>query len=120
MPKTLYKPLGPQTREIRILVLRPASRRSSRLKCELIHIDLDALNDAPFKYYEAVSYTWGDMTDTKRIELSGCDFHVTKNLDALLRRLRDKRTRGYYWVDAICIYSSRSGIKGSRNQQPLI
>ncbi|KAF2198582.1 HET-domain-containing protein, partial [Delitschia confertaspora ATCC 74209] len=103
MPQPLYKPLNTEKREIRILVLRPSHRKYSRLKCELIQADLDALQDAPFEYYEAVSYTWGDTNGKKRISLNGHDFWITRNLHSLLQRLRAKRTRGYYWVDAICI-----------------
>jgi hypothetical protein len=43
------------------------------------------------------------MSNTKPIDLDGHSFSVTRNLHGLLRRLRSKRTRGYYWVDAICI-----------------
>jgi hypothetical protein len=103
MPGPIYKPVRPHSREIRILVLCPSRRSNGRLKCQLIHIDLDALADAPFEHFEAVSYTWGDVSDRVRIELNRREFSITKNLHALLKRLRAKRTRGYYWVDAICI-----------------
>jgi hypothetical protein len=116
MPGPIYKPVDEGKREIRILILRPARRSNSRLKCELIHVDLDTLEDAPFGYYEAVSYTWGDATGRLRIELNGHDFTITRNLHGLLKRLRAKRTRGYYWVDAICINQENIPERGQQVQ----
>lgn len=116
MSGPIYKPVNEKKREIRILILRPARRSNSRLKCELIHVDLDKLEDAPFGYYEAVSYTWGDATDRLRIELNGHDFTITRNLHGLLKRLRAKKTRGYYWVDAICIDQENIPERGQQVQ----
>jgi hypothetical protein len=116
MPGPIYKPMHTEKREIRILVLCPSRRSNSRLKCELIHVDLDALADAQFEHYEAVSYTWGDASDTKRIELNGYTFSITKNLHALLKRLRNKRLRGYYWVDAMCIDQGNIPERGQQVQ----
>ncbi|OTA95382.1 hypothetical protein M434DRAFT_208127 [Hypoxylon sp. CO27-5] len=100
-----YKPLNPDSREIRMLEIHPAFRTSSTIKCSLIVANLDNLNDdsVPFSFYEALSYTWGDPTGKVTIKLDGCPFEVTRNLAAALRRLRAKRGYRYLWVDAICI-----------------
>jgi hypothetical protein len=103
MPRPLYRRLNMEKREIRVLIVRSSRRKNSRVRCNLIHADLDALSEAPFHFYEAVSYTWGDMSDVKSIDLDGHSFSVTRNLHGLLKRLRHKRTPGFYWVDAICI-----------------
>jgi hypothetical protein len=114
MESSLYLPLRTGSREIRILIVLPSLRKSSKLKCELIHVDLDALDEAPFRFYEAASYTWGDFSITRPIKVNGMTFEITSNLDSLLRHLRAKRTKGYYWVDAICI--NQADIT-ERNQQ---
>lgn len=103
MPKPLYQRLDPKKSEIRVLVVRPARRRDSRIRCNLIHVDLDAMSEAPFSFHEAVSYTWGDMSDTKRVDLERHNFSITRNFHGLLERLRSKRAQGYYWVNAIYI-----------------
>lgn len=61
-------------------------------KCDLVHVDLDALEDAPFDHYEAVSSTWGDSKDRTRIELNGHDFTIGRKLHGLLKQLRAKKT----------------------------
>lgn len=72
--------------------------------------------EAPFHFYEAVSYTWGDMSNTKRIDLDGHSFSVTHNLHGLLKRLRHKRAPGFYWVDAICINQQDLSERGQQVQ----
>ncbi len=56
--------------------------------------------------YVALSYTWGAVTDTRKIILNGHEMAVGANLESLLRILRHKKPMkaGYkIWVDAICI-----------------
>jgi hypothetical protein len=76
--------------------------------------------------YTALSYVWGDATQTKPIQLGyhqlstsetartlssapspGADcykpFQVTTNLERALRHLRDRALERILWVDAICI-----------------
>ena len=76
--------------------------------------------------YNAVSYTWGDLSDTTQIEVifqdAECDgtrtkaeesssigcsrtghpFNVTRNLYRALQSLREDQP-GYYWIDMLCI-----------------
>jgi hypothetical protein len=55
--------------------------------------------------YAALSYAWGDAADTVDIFVDGAPVKVTRNLEVVLRMLRDnKRMRGeQLWVDALCI-----------------
>ncbi|KAK0650241.1 Heterokaryon incompatibility protein 6 [Lasiodiplodia hormozganensis] len=57
--------------------------------------------------YGALSYTWGDQSQTRPILLNDTVFHVGRNLEACLRRLArhpDYADGGLkLWVDAICI-----------------
>ncbi|KAI1768173.1 HET-domain-containing protein [Hypoxylon sp. FL1150] len=100
-----YQPLKPNSQETRMLQIHPTWRAFSTIKCSLINVDLNDLeNEAvPFEFYEALSYTWGDPTGRVTIKLDGCSFKVTRNLAAALRRLRAKKGYRYLWVDAICI-----------------
>ncbi|KAI0172455.1 HET-domain-containing protein [Hypoxylon sp. FL1284] len=100
-----YRPLKPNSHEIRMLQIHPSWRSFSRIKCSLVIADLDDLDSeaVPFGFYEALSYTWGDATGKVTIQLDGCSFEVTRNLAAALRRLRAKKGSRYLWVDAVCI-----------------
>ena len=54
----------------------------------------------------ALSYTWGDMTDTRRIIVNDCIVNATKNLEAALRAFccrKEYRAGVKLWVDALCI-----------------
>ena len=56
--------------------------------------------------YVALSYTWGDASDTRNIVVNGHQVAVGANLESALRVLRHKQPikSGYkIWVDALCI-----------------
>src|SRR6266536_2092057 len=98
-----YRPLRPSSREIRLLILEHGEP-DDQVQAQLIHASLD---DQPT--YEALSYTWGDPTNTHPILLNGSPFEVTANLGVALHPLRRRKTRistsptRVLWVDAICI-----------------
>jgi hypothetical protein len=59
--------------------------------------------------YAALSYTWGDPSITRNIELNGHVVPVTENLEAALRVLQDPshgNGLSYFWIDALCINQS--------------
>ena len=56
--------------------------------------------------YDALSYVWGDLSDTVSISVNGVDVPITRNLEAALRQLRRKHTSITLWIDAICINQS--------------
>ena len=86
--------------------------------------------------YTALSYTWGDPEDTVPIQLDDKRFHITRNLDAALRRFRDDAATtashktedpgqngsrepltwpsNLLWVDAISIDQSNNAEKSSQ------
>jgi hypothetical protein len=109
-----YQSLDPTRPEIRVLAILPSFRKLSTIKCKLVKVDLDLLDEAPFAFYEALSYTWGDATSTESITLDGHTFQVTRNLAAVLRRLRGRTRKRYLWVDAICI--NQTDISERKNQ----
>ncbi|KAH6891415.1 heterokaryon incompatibility protein-domain-containing protein [Thelonectria olida] len=95
----LYTRLGSE--EIRIVHLhagdQPSDIRLTTEECEIDDIEDD---------YAALSYVWGDSTDTSLIYVDGHAFSATKNLVAALHRIREfLHGEGVLpiWIDAICI-----------------
>lgn len=107
-PHALYPyPLDSNKPEIRLLELLLADT-TGQLKCRLsggISID-----DAP--PFSALSYVWGDPSDTVNIEVNGVQTPVTKNLSIALKHVLscwqgifDTRPPSSFrlWIDALCI-----------------
>ncbi|PPJ54858.1 hypothetical protein CBER1_07843 [Cercospora berteroae] len=53
--------------------------------------------------YKAISWTWGDPNETSQIVLNDKVFEVSRNAEALLRRLCFEQQHWTIWLDAICI-----------------
>jgi hypothetical protein len=53
--------------------------------------------------FEAVSYAWGENQATSTIFCNGQHLSVSLNVEAILRRLRQKASAGTFWIDSICI-----------------
>lgn len=111
---SIYKPL-PDGQWIRVLTLQPAAPRKSflarwrknRRSRPLIVCSLQVvrLNEA---CYEAISYVWGDPTQTRQIVCDGSLIKITVGLYGALERLQppaDGEPR-VLWADAICINQS--------------
>jgi Heterokaryon incompatibility protein (HET) len=98
MARYCYQPLENDNQGIRLLRLMPGPHIAARIECELFHAKIE---DCP--PYEALSYTWGDASQTTDIDLSGCLFPATVNLDVALRYLRSRSEPRVLWVDAVCI-----------------
>lgn len=81
--------------EIRLLKLH-RNKENSIVSCSLKKVSL--LNPGSYSFI----YCWGDPDIRKPILASRRTIHVTVNLEAALRQLKDKHiTR--IWVDAVCI-----------------
>jgi hypothetical protein len=92
----LYAPLRTPT-AIRLLELQPG-RRMSPIQCELVQTSLqDSVR------YEALSYCWGELHQTRQIACSGRSVPVTNNLYIALENLRYPHETRMLWVDAMCI-----------------
>lgn len=96
-----YRPLE-TARTIRVLVLQGGTDGSDNVKCSLQHTSLDS--DVQ---YEALSYTWGDASDTRQIFVDGTQTIVTASLHSALLQFRNGNPNPGYartlWADAICI-----------------
>ena len=91
------KKLEDDGQKIRLFHLEPGSG-SSHLRGTL-HLD----TPTPSTPYEALSYTWGDASNTRKIILDGYLVDVTFNLYSALLRLRRENSTRVVWIDAICI-----------------
>jgi hypothetical protein len=103
----LYQPLNIESREIRLVTIKPIRDATGvenlhLLECELSTVSLDTRPD-----YVALSYAWGDQGTKLPVFMNGELFFVTKNLHAALLQLRICCTIiqpfGPVWIDAICI-----------------
>ncbi|KAF4967947.1 hypothetical protein FSARC_4600 [Fusarium sarcochroum] len=100
-----YKPI--EDTSIRLVRLLP--ERKTMVKCEIIHASLG--QPPP---YVAVSYTWGDTGDTRKIEIEGMAIPVAVSLHGALQALRQKQNSLLVWVDALCINQKN---RDERSQQ---
>ena len=99
--------LGPNS--IRLLRLMPCENENmetNEIRCKLFEYSLQDQGKVTH-LYEALSYAWGDPDQTLRICVNEKEFHVTINLHAALKRLRDRSLPRILWIDAICIYIDR-------------
>ncbi|GAB1318982.1 Heterokaryon incompatibility protein 6, OR allele [Madurella fahalii] len=103
---SVYKPLDPRKKEIRLLELLAISPDDKVCaSCRLTTVSLD---DKP--RFMALSYVWGEPSVTGTILLNGAKRQVTKNLAAALKCLtpsaqkhQQTGTNSRLWVDAVCI-----------------
>ena len=87
-----------EKREIRILLLQPSEEEDDALYADLEIVSLDSEPE-----YKAISYVWGDASDTTDMFLNGECVKITKSLAAALRRFRDPKDPAALWADAVCI-----------------
>ena len=86
---------GSQHGGIRLLSLEPYDG--------LVTVSLSSASLADQPYYEAVSYTWGDVSKRKGLKCDGRSATVPENLYNALRHLRCVDRVRTLWVDGICI-----------------
>jgi Heterokaryon incompatibility protein (HET) len=101
----IHCPFTEPGKELRLLTLLPTDTTSSS---EKVVLNVTHVQKSQNVEYTAVSYQWGDPTETKDILINGEQYSVTTNLYALLIRLQQYETqigsqRIYFWIDAICI-----------------
>jgi hypothetical protein len=111
-----YSSLDVTKNEIRVLALHHADNFTDPIIAELKNHSLD--DESYTTMYQALSYTWGPPVFDGSIQLNGCAFPVTENLETALRFMRGKRQGPYgavwpasagptlWWIDQICINQS--------------
>jgi hypothetical protein len=99
----LYKPLDESRQEIRLLRVYPYREPGGIVHCVL---ETTSLLEAPL--YNAVSYVWGDPTETAPVVCNFTAVYITRSLEKALRHMRtkylvDDETTLMLWVDGLCI-----------------
>lgn len=128
-----HKALDSTKRQIRLLTLLPFEQDSAKeclldpakwtttssthgwhkpITCTIEHVSLD---DDPV--YLALSYTWGDTSICKKLQIKSVDgntcniFNATINLAQALQYFRQEKNPICLWVDAICIDQNNNAEK---------
>jgi hypothetical protein len=96
--KYFYKPLKVSD-DIRLLRLDAGTKEEPLSGC-VEHVSLD---DMGSRYFEALSYTWGDPLRCRELRTPEGILDITDSAYVALRRLRDEKSPYLIWVDAICI-----------------
>ena len=104
---SIYEPL-PGSNHIRLLHLEPGT---GNIQFTLRPVSLD---DKP--EYEAVSYCWGDVSDTRPVYCGTISLEITNSLHTALRRLRYEKEIRVLWADAICINQHNVAEKNTQVQ----
>ncbi|KAK3986625.1 heterokaryon incompatibility protein 6, OR allele [Cladorrhinum sp. PSN332] len=107
-----YTQLPPAPTSIRLLHILPGSPLED-IECRLVDADLVAEDDS----YEALSYVWGDVSETTPVQVNGSTLCIGKNLRCALLYLRLADRPRIVWADAICINQENLD---ERNQQVSI
>jgi hypothetical protein len=102
-PTFKYDPLDQKEPQFRLLTIYPAPKRDDPLHCRL---SSEYFYDVDRPSYEALSYTWGTLTNKRKLIVNDNTFTVTENLDCALRYLRRTDQERCIWADAICIDQS--------------
>jgi hypothetical protein len=100
-----YKTLT-ESDSFRLILLQPSSLHKADLRCTLLHTTLSQCDRDIIDHYTALSYVWGDPTQTGSIYVDDQRFTITATLDAALRDLRDPSRVLRIWADALCIDQS--------------
>lgn len=98
---------------IRLIILHPGEF-SDPLQCEIQHTYImhepvkDILNCPPHPLgqhteYEALSYTWGTVSDQEALHIGDSVLEIRANLATALKHLRHPTRSRTLWIDAICI-----------------
>jgi len=99
---------------IRLIILQPSQDPEAEVKCSLVQVSLEELEDDISEHYVALSYIWGDPTLSYSVLVDGKKVRITSSLDCALRHLREPNRILRLWADGICI--NQSNIE-DRNQQ---
>lgn len=94
-----HMPLDINAQEIRLLTIFPSTQTSEPIRCALKAIPLKNA----VKEYRALSYVWGDTSDTVSLEIDGSETCITRSLDTALRHVRHHSDSVVLWADGICI-----------------
>jgi hypothetical protein len=99
----IFHTLDSKAREIRLVVLLPAADFSARVQCRFKTVSLVSLPE-----FEAISWCWGDRTETEMIDLEGRAWALRTHLASALRLIRHADHERIIWADALSINQASS------------
>ena len=98
-----HSPLKRQNGELRLvrsnLTREERMDLRRRVSLELCHA---SMNDEIS--YAALSYVWGNVSDTIEVEINGGLLPIGLNLHTGLQQLRRNEIKSWLWIDSICIH----------------
>ncbi|KAK1759112.1 heterokaryon incompatibility protein-domain-containing protein [Echria macrotheca] len=102
MSQYKYSPLKSDS-SIRLITFDPSSTPDN----SLLTIQLSEAQLSETGSFEALSYTWGDLSDKVPIKIGDQTLMITLNLKSFLKHLKaneaTKDQASTYWADQICI-----------------
>lgn len=108
-----YSPLDEGKSEIRLVRFVPEKSDAAVYPAAPIRLELKhAIVDDALTHYAALSYVWGEATDTVPIYINDVPHPIGRNLHAALTQLRQNQgtestsSPSWLWVDSICIQQS--------------
>ena len=118
---TIYKklPHSEDSTFSRLIVLYPGSPNDD-LRCYLEpwEVPMGSFKPSSMALYVALSYAWGDPTETESIWCNDIPSKITRNLAAALRSLRREESALVVWADAICV--NQSDVSEKNAQVPVM
>jgi hypothetical protein len=88
---------------IRLIHLQPCEDLETDIECSLKDAILAEYRDDIGDHYTAISYVWGDESDTRSISVDRKRLEITASLESALRHIRDDRRVLRVWADGVCI-----------------
>lgn len=132
-----YRSLKKQDLEFRLLQLLPRTESTEGpLRCRMKHVSLRKIkfsdqHGAPRMFkslkkprvskarilktkYEAISYTWGDPTQSCLIEIDGRSLGLPISSEKALRRMVSRTRKRTVFIDAVCINQNDNAERASQ------
>lgn len=106
-----YTKLKSELQKVQILSIMNGCQ-SVEIECTFEHIYLVGGSN-----YKALSYTWGNLSNTFYIKLNNQPFLVIANLAIALQYLQKETEIVEFWIDAICINQQDTDEKSMQVQQ---
>lgn len=95
-----YSSLDASRQEIRLLEISPELDSYGRVVCQLETV---SLKTPTLRYYEAVSWSWGDARHKTEILLNGTPIEIPANAGEVLEKVCVAKAHSCVWLDAVCI-----------------
>jgi hypothetical protein len=94
----VHQPLRDPNTEIRLIQVDSPGQNDSNIECTL---SVHSISDPP--PYIAISYTWGDTSEKRRICLDGKQLYIGLNSWVVLWQVRTHRVPHPIWIDVLSI-----------------